>query len=87
MKTPKRDPDEFPDNSQITDDASGGSREQKGSGRRYSDIINLKGRELNLDRRVVHRDRRTGTAPQYKGPSRRKTIDQRENLKDRRKKD
>jgi hypothetical protein len=55
--------------------------------RRLADAINSKGRKLKLDRRIDQNDRRLDTASEYKGPSRRKTIDQRENMKDRRNKD
>ena len=60
------------------------SQKQANNRRRLSDAINSKGRKLKLDRRVEQRDRRTTAASEYTGPARRKTIDQRENFKDRR---
>jgi len=57
---------------------------QQKTSRRLADSINSRGRKLKLDRRVDQQDRRADTATEYKGPARRKTIDQRENTKDRR---
>lgn len=54
---------------------------------RLSDWINPQGRKIKLDRRDVNRDRRTNENSSYSGPARRETIDQRENLRDRRIKD
>ncbi len=72
-------------NDEMSDDTSERSSERKNTGRRLSDTAVSKGQKLNLDRRVA--DRRSDSAPPYKGTSRRKTIDQRVNLKDRREKD
>jgi hypothetical protein len=72
-------------NDEMSDDTSEKSSEKKNTSRRLSDTAVSKGKKLNLDRRVA--DRRSDSAPPYKGPCRRKTIDQRVNLKDRREKD
>ena len=57
------------------------------SQRRLSDSLSSKSRKLKLDRRVVDSDRRTGTSAEYKGPARRKNLDRRESLNDRRDED
>jgi len=56
--------------------------------RRLQDSITSKTptRKMNLDRRVQS-DRRSRHNTDYRGPSRRYTIDRRLNIKDRRKKD
>lgn len=62
------------------------NNEKEGAGRRLQDIINAShlNRKFNLDRRVVHSDRRVNEKSNYNGPSRRYTIDRRLNLKERR---
>ncbi len=72
-------------NDEMSDDTSEKSSEKKKTGRRLSDTAVSKGQKLILDRRVA--DRRSDSAPPYKSTCRRKTIDQRGNLKDRREKD
>ena len=72
-------------NDEMSDDTSERSSERKKTGRRLSDTAVSKGQKPNLDRRVA--DRRSDSAPPYKGSCRRKTIDKRVNLKDRREKD
>jgi len=54
--------------------------------RRIQDGITLKNsaRKMNLDRRCQNSERRGMGAPNYKGPSRRYTIDRRITSKDRR---
>ena len=69
----------------MNDEKSDDTSEGNNTGRRLSDTSVSKDQKLNLDRRVA--DRRSDSAPPYKSPSRRKTIDQRTNLKDRREKD
>jgi hypothetical protein len=63
------------------------SGEESDNRRRLADSINSKGRKLKLDRRLDQNDRRLDSSSEYKGPIRRKTIDQRKNTKDRRDKD
>ena len=70
--------------SQTATELATASSPQTRNRHRLSDWINPKGRKIKLDRRDVNRDRRTNENPGYKGPARRETIDQRENLKDRR---
>ena len=55
--------------------------------RRIQDGISIKNstRKMNLERRVQNSERRGSGDANYKGPSRRYTIDRRLNLKDRRK--
>lgn len=70
------------------DNTSVENGEKKGTGLRLQNGIILK--KSNLDCRAKHRDRRaytdrrSYTDSNYKGPSRRYTIDRRLNLKDRR---
>lgn len=87
MSEQKKVPDTLPDDEQTIDEASVEGRKQAEKRRRLADAINSKGRKLKLDRRIDQNDRRLDTASEYRGPSRRKTIDQRENMKDRRDKD
>jgi hypothetical protein len=79
MKTPKLESSD----SEIAEDTSEKNREREDASRRFSDTINSKSRKLKLDRRVQS-ERRIDAIPQYKGPSRRQTIDQRSILIDRR---
>ena len=79
LKTPKLEPND----SEITEDTSVKNSERENLSRRFSDTLKSKGRKLKLDRRFQS-ERRIVAIPQYKGPPRRKTIDQRADLKDRR---
>jgi len=74
------------DEAEESVEARADSRQKTATRRRLADSINPRGRKLKLDRRVEQIDRRTDTASEYKGPARRKTIDQRENTRDRRNK-
>lgn len=89
METPKTDPANSANDSEMADDVTLDKGENKNTGRRLQDSITSKDphMKLNLDRRVKNSDRRFDSDPNYKGPSRRYTIDRRLNLKDRRKKD
>jgi len=87
MPAPKMEPNGSPDDIDASDEASTESKKQVNNQRRLADSINSKGRKLKLDRRLDQNDRRMDKSSDYKGPSRRKTIDQRENTKDRRDKD
>jgi hypothetical protein len=87
MSEQKKVADIFPDDIETIDEPRAESRQQAEKRRRLADAINSKGRKLKLDRRIDQNDRRLDAASEYKGPSRRKTIDQRENMKDRRDKD
>ena len=82
-------PDKSDDNSELTDDTSSENSKKDGTGRRLEDAIGSRGlkRNLNLDRRVKRRERRGDSDPNYKGITRRFTIDTRTNQKDRRDKD
>jgi len=82
-------PDKSDDISELTDDASTAISKKDGAGRRLEDAIGSGGlkRKLNLDRRVKRRERRGDSDPNYKGVTRRFTIDTRANQKDRRDKD
>ena len=84
MKTPNIESNKSPNDSEMAGDSSEKSSERKNTNRRLSDTAVSKGQKLNLGRRVA--DRRSDSAPPYKGSSRRKTIDRRVNLKDRREK-
>ncbi len=68
------------------DNSSVQNSENKDAGQRQQDVISLKEsrRKSNLDRRVVCSDRRSDMDSNYKGISRRYTIDRRLNIKDRR---
>ena len=72
-------PDKLDDNSELTD----------GTGRRLEDAISSMGlkRKLNLDRRVKRSERRVESDPNYKGKTRRFTLDTRSTNKDRRDED
>jgi hypothetical protein len=87
MPAPKIEPNGSPDDIDASDEASTESKKQVNNQRRLADSINSKGRKLKLDRRLDQNDRRMDKSSDYKGPSRRKTIDQRENTRDRRDKD
>jgi hypothetical protein len=87
MPEQKKESNISTDNVETIDETRVESRQQAEKRRRLADAINSKGRKLKLDRRIDQNDRRLDTASEYKGPSRRKTIDQRENMKDRRNKD
>ena len=89
MEKSKKEPNKSANDSKLTEDAEVRDSEKKGAGRRLQDatIVKDSNRKLNLDRRVPHVDRRADADPRYKGPSRRYTIDSRQNLKDRREKD
>jgi hypothetical protein len=87
MPAQKKESNRSTDNVESIDETRAESRQQAEKRRRLADAINSKGRKLKLDRRIDQNDRRLDTASEYKGPSRRKTIDQRENMKDRRNKD
>ena len=71
-------------NSVTTDDPDENSVAGKDKSRRYLDVINAKGRALNLSRRDVSRERRINILARYSGAPRRKIIDRRESLDDRR---
>jgi hypothetical protein len=68
----------------ATDDSAKISGARKDKNRRYLDDINSKGRALNLSRRDVSRERRINILARYSGLPRRKIIDRRESLDDRR---
>ena len=89
MEKSKKEPNTSGNDSKLTEDANVGTSEKKDVGRRIQDATILKDskRKLNLERRIPGFDRRADTGPRYKGPTRRYTIDPRENLKDRRDKD
>ena len=74
--------------SELVDDASAESSENKDTGRRLEDGTISKGsvRKLNLNRRDKDNDRRNDIDPNYKGPIRRYNIDTEANRKDRRNK-
>jgi len=72
---------------QQTEAATGEKQEQAKNQRRLADSLKPKGRKLNLDRRVEGIERRGGGAADYKGPARRKVIDRRESINDRRDED
>ena len=85
MKTSKLDAAIIPDNldafgyiGKLIRDKTEGPR------RRYMAAINSRGRTLNLDRRVIDRDRRIAIVYQYNGYSRREIIGRREHPEDRR---
>jgi len=84
MPEQKKESNISTDNVETIDETRVESRQQAEKRRRLADAINSKGRKLKLDRRIDQNDRRLDAASEYKGPSRRKTIDQRENMKDRR---
>ena len=75
------------DDSKVSVETGVDSKKETGMKRRFADSIDARGRKLKLDRRVDQRDRRADAASGYKGPARRKTIDQRVNTKDRRNED
>jgi hypothetical protein len=79
-------PDKSDDNSELTDDTSTTIGKKKVGGRRLEDAITSSGlkRKLNLDRRVNRSERRGESDPNYKGVTRRFTIDTRSTKKDRR---
>ena len=89
MKTPKIKFNKSSNDSEKSDDSHAENDAKKDAGRRIQDGIISKSpnRKLNLDRRTVQSERRGNTDPNYKGPSRRYTIDRRLNLKDRREKE
>jgi len=87
MPAQKKEPNIFPENIEVIGETRVENGKQADTRRRLADSINSKGRKLKLDRRIDQNDRRLDSASEYKGPSRRKTIDQRENTKDRRDKD
>lgn len=62
------------------------NNENRRSGRRRQDgdVSSGVNQPLNLDRRAANSDRRISNDHNYKGPSRRFTIDRRLNMKDRR---
>jgi len=73
-------------NTDIEDDVSLDNNKKKNCGRRRQDIEVSSNADqlLNLDRRAANSDRRISDDHNYRGPSRRYTIDRRLNLKDRR---
>jgi len=89
MKKTKIEPNQSANDSKIADDTSVENSAKKNAGRRLKDAVisNNINRKLNLDRRVIHSDRRVNADPSYNGPARRNTIDRRLNLRDRRDKD
>jgi len=84
MPAAKKEATIFTDKLATTDETGMQGQKSADSKRRLADSIDSKGRKLKLDRRLDQNDRRLDTASEYNGPGRRKTIDQRENLKDRR---
>lgn len=81
--------DKSDDKLELTDDTSTAISKKDGAGRRLEDAIASSGlkRKLNLDRRVKRSERRGESDPNYKGKTRRFTIDTRSTKKDRRDKD
>ena len=74
-----------PSNDSVAnDDSDEASGARKDESRRYLDAINSKGRALNLSRRDVSRERRINILARYSGSPRRKIIDRRASLDDRR---
>ena len=86
MKTPKINPNDSANSSELADDTKVEKFDKKDTGRRLQDNISKSHpkRKLNLDRRSENSDRRVADDPNYSGPARRNTIDRRLNLKDRR---
>jgi len=76
-----------PDDLEETEEPGMEGQKPTKSQRRLSDSLNSKGRKLKLDRRVDGGDRRTDMATGNKSPARRKVIDRRESLDDRRDED
>ena len=68
----------------MTDDPAVNTVASKDKSRRYLDAINSKGRALNLSLRDVSRERRINILARYSGSPRRKIIDRRASLDDRR---
>ncbi len=86
MGKPKIVPDKSDGNTELTDDTSTAISKKNGTGRRLEDAITPTGlrRKLNLERRVKRSERRGESDPNYKGKTRRFTIDTRSTTKDRR---
>ena len=86
MGKPKIVPDKSDGNTELTDDTSTAISKKNGTGRRLEDAITPTGlrRKLNLERRVKRSERRGESDPNYKGKTRRFTIDTRSTKKDRR---
>ncbi len=79
-------PDKSDGNSELTDDTSTAISNKNGTSRRLEDAITSTGlrRKLNLERRFKRSERRGESDPNYKGKTRRFTIDTRSTKKDRR---
>lgn len=87
MHTSKVKQNTSPDDLEETEASAVESRKLTSNQRRLADSLNPKGRKLKLNRRAAGRDQRTSESTGYKGPARRKTLDRRENLNDRRDED
>jgi hypothetical protein len=89
MEKLKIAPDKSDDYSELTDDTSTTIGKMNVSSRRLEDAITPSGlkRKLNLDRRVKRSERRGELDANYKGVTRRFTIDTRSIKKDRRDQD
>ena len=85
----KMEPGKSVNKPKIADDTGSENSKKDGTSRRLEDAISSGGlkRKLNLDRRVKRSERRGESDPNYKGVTRRFTIDTRANQKGRRDRD